>query len=75
MTTDNGMGGRAGSPRGGTPRYIFQVDRGPDGAVIRVLDTQSGDTFREIPIAEFVAYAKQNRDVRPLLLGLGPIAD
>jgi uncharacterized FlaG/YvyC family protein len=69
------MGGRAGARRRGAPRYIFQIDRGPDGAVIRVLDTASGDTFREIPVAEFVAYAKANRDVRPLLLGLGPVAD
>ncbi len=51
------------------PRYVFQIDSDSDGAVIRILDTRAGTVFREIPVAEFVAYAKKNKNVKAFLLG------
>jgi len=50
-------------------RYIFQVQTGVNGTVLRVLDTQSDRVFREIPIREFLEYARKNRDVTPFLMG------
>lgn len=50
-------------------RYIFQVQTGEDGTVLRVLDTASDRVFREIPIRDFLDYARQNRDVTPFLMG------
>jgi len=67
--TRNGNGkGRRG------PRYIFQVDSASDAAVIRVLDTLTNTVFREIPVEEFVRYARENRDVKKFLLGHLPQA-
>ena len=54
--------------KGGT-RYVFQIDSDSDGSVIRVVDTRSGAVLREIPIEQFVAYAKKNKDVKAFLLG------
>ena len=55
-------------------RYIFQVQTGVDGTVLRVLDTASDRVFREIPIREFLDYARENRDVTPFLMGHLPAA-
>lgn len=54
-------------PRRG-PRFVFQVDSDTDGAVIRVFDTHEGTLFREIPVDEFVAYAREHKDVTGFLL-------
>ena len=48
---------------------MFQIDSDSDGSVIRVVDTRSGAVLREIPIEQFVAYAKKNKDVKAFLLG------
>ena len=53
----------------GRTRYVFQIDSDSDGSVIRVVDTRSGAVLREIPIEQFVAYAKKNKDVKAFLLG------
>lgn len=53
----------------GRTRYVFQIDSDSDGSVIRVVDSHSGAVLREIPIAQFVAYAKKNKDVKAFLLG------
>jgi len=58
-----------GQKRHRRPRYVFQIDSDSEGAVIRVLDTHAGTVFREIPVEQFVAYAKQHKDVRKFLLG------
>jgi len=50
------------------PRYIFQIDSDSEGAVIRVMDTHAGTVFREIPVEQFVAYARENKDVKAFLL-------
>jgi len=50
-------------------RYVFQIDSDSEGSVIRVLDTHAGTVLREIPIEEFMAYAKKNKDVKAFLLG------
>lgn len=51
------------------PRWIFQLETGGSGgAVIRVLDTRTDTIFREIPIEEFLAYARHHRDVARFLL-------
>ncbi len=55
-------------------RYIFQVQTGSEGTVLRVLDTRSDRVFREIPIREFLEYARKNRDVTPFLMGKLPPA-
>jgi len=52
----------------GRPRYIFQVDSASDGAVIRVLDTRTDTVFREIPVEEFLEFARSHRDVRSFFL-------
>ncbi len=51
------------------PRYVFQIDSDSEGSIIRVLDTHAGTVVREIPIEQFVAYAKKNKDVKAFLLG------
>ena len=51
------------------PRFIFRIDSDSEGAVIRVLDTHTGTVFREIPVEQFVAFAKKNKDVKGFLLG------
>ena len=55
---------------GRKPRYIFQIDKQVDGGVIRVFDTRAGTVFREVPVRDFVAYAKEHRNVKAFLLGL-----
>ncbi|MHC4547570.1 MAG: flagellar protein FlaG [Planctomycetota bacterium] len=50
------------------PRWIFQVESNADRAVIRVLDTLNDTIFREIPIEEFLEYARNHRDVTAFLL-------
>ena len=63
---------RDGTAAGKRPRYIFQVDSDSDAAVIRVLDTLNDTVFREIPVDEFVRYAREHKDVRAFLLGQIP---
>ena len=58
-----------GEARRERPRFIFQIDSDSEGAVIRVLDTHLGTVFREIPVREFVAFAKKNKNVKAFLLG------
>ncbi|MHC4133415.1 MAG: hypothetical protein ACYTDU_08525 [Planctomycetota bacterium] len=54
------------------PRWIFQLERLEDRTVIRVLDTREDTVFREIPIEEFLAYARHNKNVTAFLLGKLP---
>lgn len=62
-------------PKGGAggrrrpPRWVFQVQTGESGTVLRVLDTTTDTVFREIPIQEFLDYARTHRNVTPFLLG------
>ncbi len=69
--------GTKGPPRSGgsraATRYIFQVDSSADGTVLRILDTRSDRVFREIPIEDFLAYARCHRNVKPFLLGHLPV--
>ena len=51
------------------PRYIFQIDSDSEGHVIRILDSETGDIFREIPIAEFLEFAKRSTKVREFFFG------
>lgn len=51
------------------PRYIFQIDSDSEGHVIRILDSETGDIFREIPIAEFLEFAKRSTRVQDLFFG------
>jgi uncharacterized FlaG/YvyC family protein len=51
----------------GRPRWIFQIDHVEDRTVLRVCETSSGSVFREIPIEEYLAYARRHRDVTPWL--------
>jgi uncharacterized FlaG/YvyC family protein len=60
-----------GTPRA-RPRWIFQVDTNADRTVLRVFDATSRTVHREIPIEEFLAYARRNRDVTPFLLAQLP---
>ena len=60
-------GNRHPSDKG--PRYIFRIEKQADGGVIRVFDTRAGKIFREIPVRDFVAYAKEHRNVKAFLLG------
>lgn len=61
----NGTGRRV---RAG-PRYVFQVDSDSAGAVIRVLDTHTDRIFREIPVEEFLAFARHSKNVKAFLFG------
>ncbi len=54
------------------PRWIFQLEHLGDRTVIRVLDTTEDTVFREIPIEEFLAYARHNKNVTAFLLGKLP---
>ena len=56
-----------GKPAPTRPRWIFQVDTTSERTILRVCETSSGSVFREIPIEEFLAYARQHRDVTPWL--------
>ena len=51
------------------PRYIFQIDSDSEGHEIRIVDSETGDIFREIPIAEFLEFAKRSTRVRDLFFG------
>jgi uncharacterized FlaG/YvyC family protein len=66
--------GNDGSKQGARrrPRWIFQLEHLADRTVIRVLDTEQDTVFREIPIEEFLAYARHNRNVTAFLLGKLP---
>ena len=55
--------------RGNGARYIFQVDTATEGGVIRVLDRATATVFREIPVADFVRFARTHRNVKRFLLG------
>ncbi len=59
-------GGQRARPR---PRYIFQVDSSTGRAVIRILDTATEGVFREIPVEDFLEYAKRSKDMRSLFFG------
>jgi uncharacterized FlaG/YvyC family protein len=50
-------------------RYVFQIDSDPDRAVIRVVDSLTDTVMREIPIAEFLEFARTHKNVKPLLFG------
>jgi len=67
MGNGKATGGDAAERR--PPRWIFQVQTGEAGTVLRVLDTTTDSVFREIPIQEFLDYAKCHRNVTPFLLG------
>jgi len=54
------------------PRWIFQLEHLGDRTVIRVLDTLEDTVFREIPIEEFLEYARHNKNVTAFLLGKLP---
>jgi hypothetical protein len=64
------MGNEKGTRR--RPRWIFQLEHLGDRTVIRVLDTQEDTVFREIPIEDFLAYARHNKNVTAFLLGKLP---
>jgi len=66
---NGGTGNGARPARRPRPRWIFQVESAPDGTVLRVLDTHNETVFREIPIEEFLEYARHNKNVTPWLLG------
>ncbi len=51
------------------PRIVFQIDSDTEGGVIRVLDTHAGTVIREIPVEQFVEFAKKHKDVKGFLLG------
>jgi len=53
-------------------RWIFQLEHIGDRTVIRVLDTLEDTVFREIPIEEFLEYARHNKNVTAFLLGKLP---
>jgi len=70
-----GNDGSESALRSGTrrrPRWIFQLEHLGDRTVIRVLDTAEDTVFREIPIEEFLAYARHNKNVTAFLLGKLP---
>ena len=69
----SGTNTETGAPeRRRRPRWVFQVDSSADRTVLRVLDTESDRVFREIPIEEFLAYARTHKNVTPWLLGQLP---
>jgi len=49
-------------------RYVFQVESCAERTVLRVRDGRGDEVLKEIPIEEFLAYAREHRDVRPFLL-------
>ena len=61
--------GRTGSGTRRRPRWIFQVETGGDRPVIKVFDTESETVCREIPIQEFLDYARAHKDLAAFLLG------
>lgn len=67
-----GKGRRARGPRRRTARYIFQVESRTDGTILRVMDTMDTRVCREIPIEEFLEYARRNKNVTPFLLNKLP---
>lgn len=66
--------GNDGSKKGARrrPRWIFQLEHLEGRTVIRVLDTAEDTVFREIPIEEFLEYARHNKNVTSFLLGKLP---
>jgi hypothetical protein len=68
MQDGMGSNGASGKKRN-QPRFVFQIDSDSEGAVIRVLDTYAGTVFREVPVEQFVAYARNHKDVKRFLLG------
>ena len=61
-----------GNVRRASPRYVFQVDSSRERMVLRVLDSSTSRVFREIPIEDFLDYARSHRNVTPFLLGQLP---
>ena len=53
-------------------RYVFQISTDPENAVIRVVDPRTATVFREIPVEEFLEFARTHRNVKPLLFGRLP---
>jgi len=51
-------------------RYVFQIDADPERAVIRVLDSRTSTVLREIPVSEFLAFARKHKNVKRFLLGM-----
>ena len=47
----------------------IQIDTDPENAVIRVVDPRTATVFREIPVEEFLEFARTHRNVKPLLFG------
>jgi len=45
------------------------VDSSGGSGVIRILDTATEGVFREIPVADFLAFAKRSKDLRSLFFG------
>lgn len=73
-----GMGRDAGTAKPGPqrppkPRYVFQVDSDTEGAVIRILDTLHDTVFREIPVEDFLSFARRSTNVKAFLFGQVPL--
>lgn len=60
---------RAEAPAGPAPRYIFRIDSDSEGAVIRIVDTLTDTVWREVTVAEFVAFARTGGDVAAFFFG------
>ena len=69
---NSGKGPRQGARRRPRPRYVFQVDSSSERTVLRVMDTSGERVFREIPIEEFLEYARHHKNVTPWLLAQLP---
>ena len=50
-------------------RWIVQLETDGDNPVLKVLDTRTDTVFREIPIKEFLEYARHNKDIGRFLMG------
>ncbi|MEE8106456.1 MAG: flagellar protein FlaG [Planctomycetota bacterium] len=48
---------------------VFHVETNGRGTFIQILDSESREVFREIPAAEFVAFAKTRKDLGALIWG------
>jgi uncharacterized FlaG/YvyC family protein len=50
-------------------RWVFTVAKASAGPVIRILDSVTGGVFRDVPVADFLAYARSGTDMRTFFFG------
>jgi len=61
--------GESGPARLPRRRWIFSVRKLGPATVIRIVDNRTMRVYRDVPVEEFLAYARRSTDLRAFFFG------